>query len=99
MGEKFRRVCDWVSRKGDAIAIFLSGACVAAFLIIILAAALTLLGGCSTGEVTAGANISCLAFSIKPEVRFDGINFGLPIVTNVTCTCTNSNSTPQLDPP
>ena len=92
MGEKLNRFLEGCGRVCDWIVAFVTGAVFAIFLGLLIALALTCCSGCSTGEVTAGANISCLAFSIKPEIHFDGINFGLPIITNVTCTCSNSNS-------
>ena len=37
MGKRFRKLCDWASRKADAFAIFLSGVLVALFLLLGLA--------------------------------------------------------------
>ena len=59
-------------------------AMIAAFVCIVLFGS----SGCSTGEVTAGANISCLALSVEPKIKFAGINLGAPIITNITCNCT-----------
>lgn len=58
-----------------------------AFVAALFLIAFAFCAGCSTGKVEMGAKISCLAVSIEPQVRFDGINLGLPATTNVVCGC------------
>ena len=59
----------------------------AAFVAALFLIAFVFCAGCSTGKVEMGAKISCLALSVEPQVRFDGINLGLPVTTNVVCGC------------
>ena len=80
-----------MKRDGDSIVerIFEIGLAIlgVAFAVALFLIAFAFCAGCTTGKVEMGAKISCLAFSVEPQVRFDGINLGLPVTTNVVCGC------------
>jgi len=64
---------------------------------LIAIAALAVCAGCSTGKVSLGLDFSCVAFSIKPAVEFDGVSWGREniIVTNMVCNCAGAKVEPE----
>lgn len=89
MGRKLDKFLEGLGKAANWVVAFISGALSSLLLTLLLVGFILACSGCSTGDVKAAMDISCVVASLKPSIEFEGIELGRRklVVTNVLCSC------------